>query len=112
MTLTCPVSMEIRIEDAVYGHYDDQACSGPVSATNCHLEGDFEIVDNLCTGLNSCDIVIGWGLFTTDPCPNTLKYLEVNYTCVVQSKSTLNYNNINNLITCVSKIILLSISNI
>ena len=93
MTLTCPVSKEIRIEDAVYGHYDDQACSGPVSTTNCHLEGDFDIVDNLCSGLNSCDIVIGWGLFTMDPCLNTLKYLEVNYTCV-PSKENMHYHRI------------------
>ena len=86
MTLTCPVSMVIRIDEAVYGHYDSQACPGPVDSTNCRLLVDFYIVSYMCSGHNSCDIEVGSGVFSIDPCPNTQKYLDVNYECLQISK--------------------------
>ena len=87
MTLTCAVSSLIRIDSAMYGHYDHQHCGGPLSGTNCHLVGDFSIVDGLCSGEQTCDITANNALFG-DPCPGTLEYLQVHYTCLFISEST------------------------
>ena len=82
MTLTCAAPMVIRVDRAVYGHYDNNVCPGLNAVTNCHLDGDYDIVDGMCSGLGSCDVVVGHATFQSDPCPNSHKYLDLDYTCV------------------------------
>ena len=82
MPLTCGSNQEIRVDRAVYGHYDNNVCPGPNHVSNCHLDGDFDIVDQLCSGQENCDIEIGRDVFGSDPCPNSQKYLDLDYTCL------------------------------
>ena len=82
MTLTCPVTMEIRIDSAVYGHYDHQLCGGALVTTDCHQAGDFDLVDGRCSGQETCSVKASSDTFGADPCPGTTKYLLVHYTCV------------------------------
>ena len=80
--LTCPVTMEIRIDSAVYGHYNHSLCGGSLDATNCHQAGDFDVVDGRCSGQQTCSITADTDTFGGDPCFATTKYLLVHYTCV------------------------------
>ena len=82
MTVNCPFPLVIRVDSVMYGHYDDQLCGGVTVNTNCHLEEGFDIVDGLCSGLQSCAVPISRTTFDTDPCYRTSKYLELEYTCV------------------------------
>ena len=82
MTLTCAAPMVIRVDRAVYGHYDNNVCPGPNHVTNCHHEDDYDIVDGMCAGLRSCDVEVSHTTFPSDPCPNSQKYLDLDYTCV------------------------------
>ena len=82
LTLTCPNISEIVIDSAIFGHYDHQYCGNSLSTTNCHQQGDFAIVDNLCTGKETCDVDVNGNTFGGDPCPGTAKYLHVHYRCV------------------------------
>ena len=89
MSLSCSSSTIIRIDSAVYGHYDSNVCSGPDYTTNCHQDGDFDIVDDLCSGEESCDINVGIDTFGSDPCPNSQKYLDLTYTCIASREYSL-----------------------
>ena len=89
MSLSCSSPTIIRIDSAVYGHYDSIVCSGPDYTTNCHQDGDFDIVDDLCSGEESCDINVGIDTFGSDPCPNSQKYLDLTYTCIASREYSL-----------------------
>ena len=82
MNLVCPSLTAIRIDRAVYGHYDHSVCGGPLQTNNCHQDGDYAIVDGRCSGRESCTVDANSATFGGDPCPNTVKYLDVDYTCV------------------------------
>ena len=83
MTLECPVeNSEIRIDSAVFGHYEHHHCGGELVTDNCHSPGDFDLVDGLCSGNQTCEMYVAWSAFGADPCPGTMKYLQLQYTCV------------------------------
>ena len=88
MTIECPFDSKIRIDSAVFGHYENHHCEGNVVHDNCHSPGDFDLVDGLCSGNQACEMFVDWRTFGPDPCPGTRKYLQLQYTCVNLSKYT------------------------
>ena len=90
MTLTC--NTEIHVDSAMYGHYDHDYCGGPLSNDNCHKQGDYDVVDGLCSGQQTCSVEAVSSTFGGDPCPGTVKYLQVQYTCLASQYHYNPYN--------------------
>ena len=84
MTLTCPVTKVIRIGSAVFGHFDHEYCGDGLITDNCNQEGDFDVVDGLCSEERTCDVYVSPKTFGGDQCIGTEKYLHVHYTCVCE----------------------------
>ena len=83
MNLVCPSGKLISIERAVYGHYDPSVCPAVMHvSSNCHQNGDYAIVRDRCAEREACAVDVNGATFGGDPCPGTIKYLDVDYTCV------------------------------
>ena len=82
LSLSCSGTKVIRISSAVYGHYDHKYCRGKLGSDRCHQDGDFDVIDGLCSGQGSCDIYVDNFAFSGDPCSGTRKYLHVHYMCI------------------------------
>ena len=80
MTITCDT--EIQIHSALYGHYDHGHCGGPLNNDNCHEHGEYDVMDGLCSGQQTCSVHAVSSTFGGDPCPGTVKYLQVQYICL------------------------------
>lgn len=84
MTLTCPPRTEMKISRADYGRSTGrEICPHPmIQTTNC-VKSVLYFVGPKCNGQNICSLRNTNKEFG-DPCPNTYKYLEVDYTCDVR----------------------------
>ena len=79
--ISCGDSGYIEIKYANYGRLDQITCSGKsIWRDNCIAEESLNIVANLCSGLQTCEIEASDDIFG-DPCPSWAKYLEVRYSC-------------------------------
>lgn len=85
MELRCSVG-KIKINEAIYGRTEGgHVCPHPsIKTTDCKSTSSDTVVRNKCDGKSSCSITVSNGVFVGDPCPNTYKYLEVTFTCVVE----------------------------
>ncbi|XP_069108330.1 latrophilin Cirl-like [Argopecten irradians] len=85
-TINCS-NRRILIHSARYGRFDSVTCPHPYMANvGCGTDGVDEIRSR-CNGRPICRLEALNNLFT-DPCPNTYKYLEVNYTCMMEETTT------------------------
>uniref|UniRef100_A0A7E4ULD6 Latrophilin Cirl n=1 Tax=Panagrellus redivivus TaxID=6233 RepID=A0A7E4ULD6_PANRE len=88
--LSCPDGLVIDIALANYGRFSVNPCN-PDGLTNlstaCLNKDTLDIVKERCDNRTECDINVSVSLFG-DACPNTPKYLEVNYACVKPAPTT------------------------
>ncbi|XP_047452914.1 rhamnose-binding lectin-like [Mugil cephalus] len=75
----------IRVQAAQYGRRDGETCSEgrrreQLANTECSQEGTVDVLRKKCDGKKVCEINMNI-LRTSDPCEDTYKYLETNYTC-------------------------------
>lgn len=79
--LSCPAHYMLYVDSAVYGRLDTKICTVPKMGLNsCKPNKSDPIVKKNCNGKNECYLESSSEVFG-DPCPGTLKYLEVWYTC-------------------------------
>nr|XP_022344063.1 L-rhamnose-binding lectin CSL3-like [Crassostrea virginica] len=79
--LSCPRGQSINVTYANYGRTNPFSCSsGGPQSTNCYSPYALQTVRRTCQGQNQCSISASDSLFG-DPCPQTYKYLEVDYEC-------------------------------
>lgn len=90
LVLECPDGMTIqRIKFASYGTPlsdrvgQDGACGEYVAADACDSAGSSRVVEQLCLGKKSCDLVASTEVFGEDPCIGVSKSLAVQAQCVV-----------------------------
>jgi len=81
--IDCPNERKIEIDYANYGRLKGAHVCGFLIAfnTNCGAESSMATVERDCTDQNSCLLEANNAKFGKDPCPLTLKYLEVHYRC-------------------------------
>ena len=89
VTIHCPVNQTIVIVDAMYGRKNLKLCPWsefikPRISTECDAFNSALIVGSKCQGRQSCTVYARNSVFG-DPCPETRKYLEVIYQCVVST---------------------------
>ncbi|XP_077982022.1 adhesion G protein-coupled receptor L2-like [Glandiceps talaboti] len=85
MEIVCDEDGVIEILMANYGRLDTQTCPRrrvtTVQDTNCRADSSYEVVADRCNGQSRCRVPVNNGIFQGDPCPGTVKYLEVTYRC-------------------------------
>ena len=81
--LTCPEGTHIRVLDAFFGRRDPLKCTNGNPETTCdnYIEETFVTVNDLCNGRTDCTLRAEGNPPFHDPCHQTSKYLEVNFTC-------------------------------
>ena len=83
--ISCYSGKVISLVSALYGRNNDSLClddSSPPDNTDCAAANTFPVVRQSCDGRPSCSIYTrSFAEFGTDPCPDSTKYLEVEYTC-------------------------------
>ncbi|KAF1765670.1 hypothetical protein GCK72_005623 [Caenorhabditis remanei] len=90
--LSCPAGKVISIVLGNYGRFSVAVCftDSDVVASNvkCENPKTKSILEKKCNGHSNCDFSVDKKTFNEDPCPNTSKYLEVKYNCVVPATTT------------------------
>uniref|UniRef100_UPI0031F5DB10 Latrophilin-like protein 1 n=1 Tax=Caenorhabditis elegans TaxID=6239 RepID=UPI0031F5DB10 len=85
--LSCPAGKVISIVLGNYGRFSVAVCLPDndivPSNINCQNHKTKSILEKKCNGDSMCYFTVDKKTFTEDPCPNTPKYLEVKYNCVV-----------------------------
>ncbi|XP_074537091.1 L-rhamnose-binding lectin SML-like [Halichoeres trimaculatus] len=84
-SLSC-VSGVISVQSSLYGRMDSTTCSAgrpedEVSNTECAQDGTVDMLKTRCDGKRKCEYTLSV-VRTADPCPDTYKYLQTNYTCL------------------------------
>ncbi|KAL8625665.1 hypothetical protein ACOMHN_043940 [Nucella lapillus] len=83
LELSCPEHHVIRISRAMYGRFSRRLCN-PHGATNlnliCHLPTAVNVISSNCDGHRQCQVGVNSSNFQ-DPCPGTIKYVEVQHYC-------------------------------
>ncbi|XP_078673409.1 uncharacterized protein LOC144912263 [Branchiostoma floridae x Branchiostoma belcheri] len=89
LSLRCPIGQRIDIISAMYGRTCRFArvCGGPARNSTCNSTNSFKEVTKFCHGKESCSVSASNSVFG-DPCPDTLKYLDVVYACTDGEKRT------------------------
>ncbi|XP_052105125.1 uncharacterized protein LOC127738077 isoform X2 [Mytilus californianus] len=78
----CRGKRRIKILKAFYGRSDEKICKDKRSqTTGCSAENALSIVQKKCNGVKRCKLQAKENTFG-DPCPQTSKYLAVEYACV------------------------------
>lgn len=82
LTLICPDNKRILARSAFFGRDSEDVCphSTRGQRTNCSLDTATEIFQLQCGGKERCNLDAWTGHFG-DPCPDTYKYLLVDYSC-------------------------------
>lgn len=90
--LSCPPGKVISIVLGNYGRFSVAVCLPDSdilpSNINCQNPKTQSILEKKCNGNSNCDFAVDKKTFNEDPCPNTPKYLEVKYNCVVPATTT------------------------
>ncbi|KAK2850952.1 hypothetical protein Q5P01_007228 [Channa striata] len=82
--LSCETGV-INVQSAIYGRTNADTCSGgkaegEVANTECSLQDAPDTLKSRCNGKKVCEV--DTTVFSADPCSDTFKYVETNYTCV------------------------------
>ena len=94
-TITCPSGSTVNIHSASYGRTSTSVCVRVhMSDTNCDSNEDISgILQNHCASQadpSSCTVTVTNTFFgVDDPCPYTVKYLTVSYSCGELNDSSL-----------------------
>lgn len=91
--LSCPAGKVISIVLGNYGRFSVTICLPPENDViptnnNCQNPKTKSILEKKCNGQSMCEFRVDNKTFNEDPCPNTPKYLEVKYDCVVLATTT------------------------
>nr|ATU82905.1 secreted Lectin-like protein [Pristhesancus plagipennis] len=82
MVLTCKNGYSIKIQTALYGKTNPLYCRMPgKTEINCSSRNALDIVKSKCNWKGKCTLDASNKVFG-DPCPGTVKYLEVTYDCI------------------------------
>jgi len=82
LTLTCPPSYVVKeIQFASFGT-PTGTCGNYSTNTSCNSANSLNIVNSQCLGKNSCSIPATNAFFGGDPCPNVVKELVVQASCL------------------------------
>ncbi|XP_013773135.2 latrophilin Cirl-like [Limulus polyphemus] len=85
LRISCTNGKHIRLVRANYGRFSVSICNdkGVVDwSVSCMSYWSFPIMKDRCSHKSSCSIYVSGNTFGDDPCPGTVKYLEVQYHCV------------------------------
>ncbi|XP_076371327.1 latrophilin Cirl-like isoform X3 [Tachypleus tridentatus] len=88
LRISCTNEKHIRLVRANYGRFSVSICNdkGVVNwSVSCMSYWSFPIMKDRCSHKSSCSIYVSASTFGDDPCPGTVKYLEVQYHCVSPS---------------------------
>uniref|UniRef100_A0AC34Q1N3 Latrophilin Cirl n=1 Tax=Panagrolaimus sp. JU765 TaxID=591449 RepID=A0AC34Q1N3_9BILA len=88
--LSCPNGTVISIELGNYGRFSVTPCNpeaDPSLSTSCFNEKTTSILKQRCEHKEECSFQVSNAVFG-DVCPETSKYLEVNYNCVAAPATT------------------------
>lgn len=81
---TCPRGYYINILSGFYGRSELESCDPGdigVETTNCSLGGAVGIIRRECDRRERCELPVTSETFTDDPCPDTIKYMRVEFVC-------------------------------
>ena len=81
--LSCPGSSRITITHALYGRKTKSICEKGFAffwSTSCVAGSSLSKVREACENKSSCRVSAKNSVFG-DPCPGTIKYLEIRYRC-------------------------------
>ncbi|KAL5289846.1 hypothetical protein ACFFRR_009701 [Megaselia abdita] len=90
LKINCPHKNFISVVRANFGRFSITICNehGNVDwSVNCASQQSFSVLSKNCAGFSNCSISATTEIFG-DPCPGTLKYLEVHYKCLSSISST------------------------
>ncbi|XP_022245529.1 latrophilin Cirl-like isoform X2 [Limulus polyphemus] len=85
LRISCTGGKQIRLVRANYGRFSMSICNdkGVVDwSVSCMSYWSFPIMKDRCSQKSSCSIHVSSETFEDDPCPGTVKYLEVQYHCI------------------------------
>ncbi|XP_062569223.1 L-rhamnose-binding lectin CSL3-like [Saccostrea cucullata] len=83
LSLSCPRGQSINITYANYGRTNPYVCfAGNSQNLPCLSNTAYREVRRTCQGQNQCFISASDSIFG-DPCPDTYKYLDVDYECEI-----------------------------
>ncbi|XP_076340874.1 latrophilin Cirl-like isoform X3 [Tachypleus tridentatus] len=84
LKISCNDGDHIRLVRANYGRFSISICNDKGNtdwSVICMSDRSFLIMQDRCSGKSSCSVFVSSESFG-DPCPGTLKYLEVQYHCI------------------------------
>lgn len=90
LKINCPENNFISVVRANFGRFSITICNehGNVDwSVNCASQQSYTVLSKNCDGFTNCSISASTDIFG-DPCPGTLKYLEVHYKCLSSISST------------------------
>jgi len=80
--IVCPSNHVINIKSGYYGRTSSAHCGHrSYYKLNCNAHQSFQMIKDVCNGRKACRLNPHNGVYG-DPCPYTVKYLDVKYTCV------------------------------
>ncbi|XP_076306945.1 latrophilin Cirl-like isoform X2 [Tachypleus tridentatus] len=91
LRVSCNGGKHIRLVRANYGRFSVSICNdkGVVDwSVSCMSYWSFPIMKDRCSHKSSCSIYVSSNTFGGDPCPGTVKYLEVQYYCIPPNSLT------------------------
>lgn len=89
LKVACEPGGVIRLIRGNYGRFSISLCNDHGNldwSVNCMSYRSFLIMQDKCSQKQNCSVVVSSKIFG-DPCPGTLKYLEVQYHCVSDHSS-------------------------
>ncbi|XP_022240203.1 latrophilin Cirl-like [Limulus polyphemus] len=84
LKISCNNENHIRLVRANYGRFSISICNDKGNtdwSVICMSDRSFLIMQDKCSGKSTCSVFVSSDSFG-DPCPGTLKYLEVQYHCI------------------------------
>ncbi|XP_076346451.1 latrophilin Cirl-like isoform X2 [Tachypleus tridentatus] len=84
LKISCNNQNHIRLVRANYGRFSISICNDKGNtdwSVICMSDRSFLIMQDKCSGKSMCSVFVSSDSFG-DPCPGTLKYLEVQYHCI------------------------------
>ena len=83
LNITCAHNGRLNIIRANYGRFSIAICNvhgNTEWSVNCMSPRTLRVIRARCQGADSCQVPVDSTIFG-DPCPGTLKYVEVHYSC-------------------------------
>ncbi|XP_065351945.1 latrophilin Cirl isoform X3 [Cloeon dipterum] len=91
LTINCPEGQHINLIRANYGRFSITLCNDNGNtdwSVNCMSSRSLRVLYTKCNLQSNCSVAVNDEVFGGDPCPGTFKYVEVQYSCAVESTST------------------------